>query len=129
MSITTRIPVTTNKAPAAIGPYSQAMATGTLLFTSGVIPLDPLTGTIPEGSIEDHSHLVFRSLAAIAEAAGTSLDQAVKVTVFLTDISHFKRVNAVYAHYFSEPYPARSAVQVAALPLGAAIEVEAVIAL
>jgi len=105
------------------------MATGTLLFTSGVIPLDSLTGTIPEGSIEDHSHLVFRSLAAIAEAAGTSLDQAVKVTVFLTDISHFKRVNAVYAHYFSEPYPARSAVQVAALPLGAAIEVEAVIAL
>ncbi|MDR2548763.1 MAG: RidA family protein [Desulfobulbus sp.] len=129
MPTTTRAPIAADKAPAAIGPYSQAMATDTLLFTSGAIPLDPQTGTIPEGNIEDHAHLVFRNLSAIAEAAGTSLDKAVKVTIFLTDISHFQRVNAVYAHYFSEPYPARSAVQVAALPLGASIEVEAVIAL
>jgi 2-iminobutanoate/2-iminopropanoate deaminase len=124
-----RIPVITDKAPAAIGPYSQAIVTDSLLFTSGAIPIDPQTGAIPEGSIEDHAHLVFRNLGAIAEAAGTRLDKAVKVTVFLTDITHFQRVNTVYAQYFTEPYPARSAFQVAALPLGAAIEVEAIIAL
>lgn len=124
-----RTAIRTDTAPAAVGPYSQAMATDTLLFTSGTLPLEPLSGTIPEGSIEDHAHLVFRNLAALAEAAGTSLASAVKVTVFLTDMADFQRVNAVYAHYFSKPYPARSAVQVAALPLGAAIEVEAIIAL
>lgn len=124
-----RTAIHTDKAPAAIGPYSQAIATDTLLFTSGTLPLEPLSGTIPEGSIEDHAHLVFRNLAALAEAAGTSLVSAVKVTVFLTDMADFQRVNTVYAHYFSKPYPARSAVQVAALPLGAAIEVEAIIAL
>jgi 2-iminobutanoate/2-iminopropanoate deaminase len=124
-----RTAIHTDKAPAAVGPYSQAMATDSLLFTSGSIPIDPQTGKIPEGNIEDHAHLVFRNLGALAEAAGTSLQQAVKVTVFLTDIAHFQRVNAVYAQYFNEPYPARSAIQVAALPLGAAIEVEAIIAL
>jgi 2-iminobutanoate/2-iminopropanoate deaminase len=124
-----RTPIHTDKAPAAVGPYSQAIATGPLLFTSGTIPIDPQTGKIPEGSIEDHAHLVFRNLSALAEAGGTSLANAVKVTVFLTDITHFQRVNAVYAQYFSEPFPARSAVQVAALPLGAALEVEAIIAL
>jgi 2-iminobutanoate/2-iminopropanoate deaminase len=124
-----RIPVQTDKAPAAIGPYSQAIATDSLLFTSGAIPIDPQTGAIPVGSIEDHAHLVFRNLGAIAEAAGTRLDKAVKVTVFLTDITHFQRVNTVYTQYFTEPYPARSAFQVTALPLGAAIEVEAIIAL
>lgn len=124
-----RTPIRTDKAPAAIGPYSQAIATDALLFTSGAIPIDPQTGSIPNGNIEEHAHRVFQNLAAIAEAAGTRLDKAVKVTVFLTDIAHFQRVNAVYAQYFTEPYPARSAIQVAALPLGAAIEVEAVIAL
>ncbi len=124
-----RTPIHTDKAPAAVGPYSQAIATDSLLFTSGTIPIDPQTGTIPEGSIEDHAHRVFRNLGAVAEAAGTTLDKAIKVTVFLTDIAHFSRVNTVYAQYFKEPYPARSAVQVAALPLGAAIEVEAIIAL
>ena len=122
-------PVTTTNAPAAIGPYSQAIRTDSLLFTSGTIPIDPQTGTIPEGSIEEHAHLVFRNLGANAEAAGTCLAKAVKVTVFLTDMAHFQQVNTVYAHYFTEPYPARSAVQVAALPKGAAIEVEAIIAL
>lgn len=122
-------PIHTDKAPAAVGPYSQAIATGSLLFTSGTIPIDPQTGKIPEGSIEDHAHQVFRNLRAVAEAAGTSLAKAVKVTVFLTDIAHFQRVNAVYAQYFSPPFPARSAVQVAALPLGAALEIEAIIAL
>ncbi len=124
-----RTPINTDKAPAAVGPYSQAIATGSLLFTSGTIPIDPQTGKIPEGSIEDHAHLVFRSLSALAEAGGTSLANAVKVTVFLADIAHFQRVNTVYAQYFSQPFPARSAVQVAALPLGAALEVEAIIAL
>lgn len=124
-----RTPIHTDKAPAAVGPYSQAIATESLLFTSGTIPIAPQTGKIPEGSIEDHAHLVFRNLSALAEAGGTSLANAVKVTVFLTDIANFQRVNTVYAQYFSEPYPARSAVQVAALPLGAAIEVEAIIQL
>lgn len=124
-----RTPVHTAKAPAAIGPYSQAMVTDSLLFTSGTIPIDPTTGIIAEGSIEEHAHQVFRNLGAIAEAAGTNLSRAIKVTVFLTDIADFQRVNAVYAQYFREPFPARSAIQVAALPLGAAIEVEAVIAL
>jgi 2-iminobutanoate/2-iminopropanoate deaminase len=125
----TRTSIRTDKAPAAIGPYSQAIATETLLFTSGTLPIDPQTGKIPEGTIEEHAHLVFRNLTALAEAGGTSLANAVKVTVFLADIANFQRVNAVYAQYFNEPFPARSAVQVAALPLGAAIEVEAVIAL
>ena len=123
-----RTPIHTDKAPAAVGPYSQAIATDSLLFTSGTVPIDPQTGKIPEGSLEEHAHLVFRNLSALAEAGGTSLARAVKVTVFLTDISHFQRVNAVYAQYFSEPYPARSAVEVAALPLGAVLEVEAIIA-
>jgi 2-iminobutanoate/2-iminopropanoate deaminase len=125
----TRTPIRTDKASAAIGPYSQAIAIDSLLFTSGTLPIDPQTGKIPEGSIEEHAHLVFRNLTALAETSGTSLANAVKVTVFLADIADFQRVNAVYAQYFSEPYPARSAVQVAALPLGAAIEIEAVIAL
>ncbi|MGE4559117.1 MAG: Rid family detoxifying hydrolase, partial [Desulfobulbus sp.] len=115
--------------PAAVGPYSQAIATDSLLFTSGVIPIDPRTGKIPEADIETHAHLVLKNLGAIAEAAGTDLSKALKVTVFLADINNFQRVNAVYAEYFKEPFPARSAFQVAALPLGAAIEIEAVIAL
>ncbi len=125
----TRTPIHTDKAPAAIGPYSQAIATDSLLFTSGTLPIDRQIGKIPEGSIEEHAHLVFRNLSALAEAGGTSLANTVKVTIFLADIANFQRVNTVYAQYFSEPYPARSVVQVAALPLGAPIEVEAVIAL
>lgn len=121
-------PIRTDRAPAAIGPYSQAIATDSLLFTSGTLAIDPLTGTIAAGSIEDHAHQVFRNLSALAEAGGTSLARAVKVTVFLTDMGDFARVNGVYSQYFSEPYPARSAIQVAALPLGADIEVEAIIA-
>ena len=123
-----RTAIHTEKAPAAVGPYSQAIATDSLLFTSGAIPIDPQTGHIPPGTIEDHAHLALKNLEAIAVAAGTSLDRAVKVTVFLTDIANFQRVNAVYAEYFGKPFPARSAVQVAALPLGATIEVEAIIA-
>ena len=119
-------PIQTDKAPAAIGPYSQGIITGNLVFTSGQLPIDPATGKIPEGPIEDKAHLVFKNLEAIAEKAGTSLDAAVKTTVYLADIKDFAAVNQVYAQYFKEPFPARSAFQVAALPLGADIEVEAV---
>lgn len=118
--------IQTDRAPAAIGPYSQGVVSGGLLFTSGQLPIDPATGKIPEGSIEDKAHVVFKNLEAIASAAGTTLDNAVKTTVYLADIANFQAVNQVYAHYFKEPYPARSAFQVAALPLGADVEVEAI---
>jgi 2-iminobutanoate/2-iminopropanoate deaminase len=118
--------IKTDRAPAAIGPYSQGVVSGNLLFTSGQLPIDPATGKIPEGSIEDKAHIVFKNLEAIAKEAGTSLDNAVKTTVFLADIANFQAVNSVYAQYFKEPYPARSAFQVAALPLGADVEVEAI---
>ena len=118
--------IKTERAPAAIGPYSQGVVSGNLLFTSGQLPIDPATGKIPEGSIEDKAHMVFKNLEAIAKEAGTSLDNAVKTTVYLADIANFQAVNSVYAQYFKEPYPARSAFQVAALPLGADVEVEAI---
>ncbi|MBT4088006.1 MAG: RidA family protein [Deltaproteobacteria bacterium] len=118
--------INTENAPAAIGPYSQAIVTGNLLFTSGQLPIDPATGKLSTGSIEEQAHTVFRNLQAIAEAAGTILDNAVKVTVFLADIKNFQAVNTVYAEYFKEPFPARSAFQVAALPLGADLEIEAI---
>lgn len=121
--------IQTNNAPSAIGPYSQAIRCDNLLFTSGQLPIDPATGKLIEGEIEELAHMVFKNIAAIAEAAGTSLAKAVKTTVFLADMADFQRVNSIYSEYFAEPYPARSAFQVAALPLGAAIEVEAVIAL
>ena len=126
MSIKT---ITTHHAPAAIGPYSQAVSTGSLLFTSGQLPIDPSLGKIPQGSIEDHTHLALRNLEAIAKEAGTSLAKAVKVTIFLQNINDFQAVNSIYSEYFKEPFPARSAFQVAALPLDAAIEIEAVFSL
>lgn len=118
--------ISTDKAPAAIGPYSQGMVTGNLLFTSGQLPIDPSTGKLSEGTIEEQAQLALGNLKAIAEAGGSSLENAVKVTVFLLDIGNFQAVNAVYAEYFTEPFPARSAFQVAALPLGAALEIEAI---
>ncbi len=126
MSLTT---ITTDHAPAAIGPYSQAVSTGSLLFTSGQLPIDPRLGKIPDGSIEDHTHLALRNLEAIAKEAGTSLAKAIKVTIFLQNINDFQAVNSIYSEYFKEPFPARSAFQVAALPLDAAIEIEAVFSL
>lgn len=122
----TKKTIQTSHAPEAIGPYSQAVSANGFLFTSGQLPIDPATGKIPEGSIEDHAHLVFKNLAAIAKEAGTTLDNAVKTTVFLSDINNFAGINQVYAQYFKAPFPARSAFQVAALPLGADVEVEAV---
>jgi 2-iminobutanoate/2-iminopropanoate deaminase len=118
--------IATDKAPKAIGPYSQAVAVNGFLFTSGQIPLDPSTGQLVTGTIEEQAHQVFKNLSAIADQAGAGLADAVKTTVFLSDINDFKAVNAVYDQYFSEPFPARSAFQVAALPLSADIEVEAV---
>ena len=124
-----RSAVHTDQAPAAIGPYSQAVHFGHLLFVSGTLPVDPRTGQLVGGDIEAQSRQVFRNLAAIAEAAGGQLADAVKVTVFLTDLGDFQRLNGVYREWFGEPFPARSTVQVAALPLGAPLEVEAIIAL
>lgn len=121
-----KTPVHTDEAPAAVGPYSQAVKAGEFLFTSGQLPIDPATGKMPEGEIEVRAHQVFKNLSAIAKEAGTSLANAVKTTVFLADIKDFAAVNKVYAEYFAEPFPARSAFQVAALPLGADVEVEAI---
>ncbi len=118
--------VKTDNAPAAIGPYSQGVVTNGLLFTSGQLPIDPATGKIPEVSIGEKAAIVFKNLDAIAKEAGTTLDNAVKITVYLADINNFAAVNEVYAQYFKEPFPARSAFQVAALPLGADLEVEGV---
>ncbi|SMD02479.1 endoribonuclease L-PSP [Desulfocicer vacuolatum DSM 3385] len=118
--------VKTDNAPAAIGPYSQGVVTNGLLFTSGQLPIDPATGKIPQGTIAEKAAIVFKNLGAIAKEAGTSLDNAVKITVFLADINDFAAVNEVYAQYFKEPFPARSAFQVAALPLGAELEVEGI---
>lgn len=118
--------IATDKAPQAIGPYSQAVAANGFLFTSGQLPIDPATGQLITGTIEEQAHQVFKNLSAIAEQAGAGLGDAVKTTVFLSDITDFKAVNAVYDQYFTKPFPARSAFQVGALPLNAGIEVEAV---
>ncbi len=122
----TRQIISTDKAPKAIGPYSQAVAANGFLFTSGQLPLDPATGQRITGTIEEQAHQVFKNLSAIAGKAGIGLADAVKTTVFLSDINDFKAVNAVYDQYFTEPFPARSAFQVGALPMNAGIEVEAV---
>ena len=122
-------PVQTNNAPSAIGTYSQAIRSGNLVFLSGQIPLDPATMEIVEGDFADRAHRVFQSMRALAEAAGTNLDHAVKLTIYLTDLDNFATVNSVMAEYFSEPYPARAALGVASLPRGVDIEAEAVLAL
>lgn len=119
--------IETSNAPGAIGPYSQGMKTGDLLFTSGQLPIDPATGKMVDGSVADRAHQVIKNLKAVVEAAGGNLADVVKTTVFLADIGDFQEVNTVYAEYFESPFPARSAFQVAALPLGAALEIEAVV--
>src|SRR5512136_1133675 len=110
--------ILTDKAPKPIGPYSQAVRYGKLVFTSGQIPIDPATGNLVTGDIVKETELVFANLAAVLAAAGTDLSRAVKTTVFLTDMGLFGKVNEVYARHFREPFPARSTVQVAALPKG-----------
>ena len=124
-----KTPVHSDSAPSAIGTYSQAIRSGELLFMSGQIPLDPATMEVVEGDFADRAHRVFRNLAAVAEAAGANLDQAIKLTIYLTDLDNFATVNSVMAEYFNEPYPARAALGVASLPKGVDIEAEAIIAL
>ena len=121
--------IDTDNAPKAIGPYSQGVAFGDFLFTSGQLPIDPATGLVTDGNIQDQAHQALKNLKAIAESAGANLNDIVKTTVFLADINDFKSANEVYEKYFEAPFPARSAFQVAALPLGAGIEIEAIISL
>ena len=116
-------------APAAIGPYSQAIRTGDTVYLSGQIPLDPKTMQIVEGGIDAQANRVFANLAAVAKAAGGSLNDVVKLTILLTDLSEFAKVNEIMAAHFAAPFPARATYQVAALPRGAKIEVEAVLSL
>ena len=118
--------VKTENAPKAIGPYSAGVSTGCLVFTAGQLGIDPQTGKLVEGGIQAQTRQALTNLSAILEAAGTSLEKVVKSTVFLKDIGEFSQMNEVYGTFFTEDFPARSAIQVAALPLGAAVEIEAV---
>lgn len=121
--------IQSDRAPAAIGPYSQAIRNGGLVFLSGQIPLDPATMEIVGGDFEARARRVFDNLQAVVIAAGGDLDQVVKLTIFLTDLGNFATVNSVMAEYFNEPYPARAAVGVASLPKGADVEAEAILVL
>jgi reactive intermediate/imine deaminase len=124
-----RISVFTDLAPKAIGPYSQAVRAGNTVYLSGQIPLDPKTGELVKGDIQQEARRAFDNLKAVAAAAGDGLQQVVRVTIYLTDLGDFAKVNEVMAGYFQEPYPARATVGVAALPRGARIEVDAVMVL
>ena len=121
--------ISTDSAPKAIGPYSQAVKIENTVYLSGQIPLIPETMTLIEGGITEQARQVFKNLSAVAQAAGGSLDDAVKINISLTDLKDFVAVNEVMATFLNEPYPARACVQVAALPKDAAIEVEAILAL
>ena len=125
----TRQIISTPDAPAAIGTYSQAVRVGSTVWLSGQIPLDPVTMQMVSGDIDAEIRRVFDNLVAVAKAAGGTLDHAVKVNVYLTDLAHFGRVNEIMATYFQQPYPARAAVGVAALPRGARVEVECILSL
>lgn len=124
-----RKPVHTNEAPGAIGTYSQAVACGRTVYLSGQIPLDPKTMALVDGGIEAQIHQMFRNLAAVAKASGGSLAHAAKVTIYMTDLAQFAKVNEIMAQYFNQPYPARATVGVAALPKGAAVEADAILVL
>ena len=124
----TRIVVATDKAPAAVGPYSQGIQVGNLVFTAGQLGMNPATGKLVEGGIEAQTRQALTNLSAVLEAAGASLAHVVKVTVFLQDMGDFQAMNGVYAQFFTTDPPARSAVEVAALPLGGLVEIEAVAA-
>ena len=117
--------IKTDKAPAAIGPYSQAVVVANMVFTSGQIPVNPVTGEIPD-SIERQTHQVFSNIKELLCEAGTSMDNVVKTTVFIKDMAHFAKVNEIYATYFVSPYPARSCVEVSRLPKDVLIEVEVI---
>jgi len=121
--------IATTEAPSAIGTYSQAVRVGNTIWVSGQIPLDPKTMELVAGDIEVQARRVFENLRAIVKASGATLDDVVKVTIFLLDLAHFASINRVMAEYFREPYPARAALGVASLPRGAQIEVECIVAL
>ncbi len=125
----TRKIISTDAAPTAIGPYSQAVQIGDTVYLSGQIPLDPETMTLIEGDMDAHIRRVLDNLTAVAAAVGGSLDQVVKFTVYLTDLSHFPLVNEIMAEYLNDPYPARAAIGVAELPKGAQVEMDAVLVL
>ena len=118
--------ISTKKAPAAIGPYSQAIQVGNLVYTSGQIPIDPSTGAFVEGGIKEQTRQSLTNVKAILEEADLSMTNVVKTTVFMADMNDFADMNAVYAEFFSEPFPARSAVAVKTLPKGALVEIEVV---
>ena len=118
--------ISTPSAPAAIGPYSQAIKSGSLLFLSGQIPLDPATGNLVAGGIEEQTRQVFTNIGAILEAAGLSFDAVVSATVYVMDMNDFAKVNEIYATYFSSPAPARATVQVARLPKDARVEIQVI---
>ena len=120
--------ISTNNAPAALGPYSQAIRSGGLLFCSGQIPANPATGSIPEG-IEAQTEQALTNVKNLIEAAGASIDNTVKTTVFIKDMNDFAAINAIYAKYFTEPFPARSCVEVARLPKDVLLEIEAIVEL
>ena len=120
--------ISTTKAPAAIGPYSQAIRVGNLVYTSGQIPIDPATGNFVEGGIKEQTRQSLTNIKAILEEAGLSMADVVKTTVFMADMNDFADMNSVYAEFFAEPYPARSAVAVKTLPKGALVEIEVVAA-
>jgi reactive intermediate/imine deaminase len=125
----TRQIIETSKAPAAVGPYSQAVRHGDLVFLSGQVALDPHTGQLVSGGIDAQTRQVFRNLQAVCEAAGGGLEGILKLSIFLTDLGNFATVNEIMAETFSTPYPARATIEVAALPLGAEVEMEAVLGL
>ena len=118
--------IKTDKAPKAIGPYSQAIVSGGFVFVSGQLPFNPVTGDLVSGSIEDQARRVLSNVAGVLEAAGSSMDKVVKATVFLKDMNDFARMNAVYGEFFKAPYPARAAVGVARLPRDVRIEIEVI---
>ena len=122
----TRSIIKTSKAPAPVGPYSQAVSCGNILFVSGQIPIDPVTGDFLNGEIEEETERTLKSLEAILKADGLSLANVVKTTVYLADLSHFARMNSIYEKFFKDHKPARACVQVAALPKGSKIEVDAI---
>ena len=118
--------IATKNAPAAVGPYSQAIDCGGTVYCSGQIPLDPQTGAVVEGGLEAQAHQMFRNVKAVLAEAGLGLENVVKTTVFMTDLGQFGALNAIYAEYFAEPCPARSCVEVSALPKGVLVECEVI---
>ncbi len=118
--------ISTTNAPAAIGPYSQAIRVGNIIFTSGQIPIDPATGSFVEGGIKEQTRQSLLNVKAILDEAGTTMDHVIKTTVFMADMNDFAEMNSVYAEFFNTPYPARSAVAVKTLPKGALVEIEVI---